>query len=305
DPGSIVASRACELGAFFNDADYGWAAASYKTGIDISVTDLPVDVEGTVAGMDDFSLDEFVRLFNVIGRSYVVVKFGEMDYVCTTRMNVWRWCAVIKGVPFRRRFNERISGHVWQFLSCDLQKRGNIKPKGSIFRFSSLDELNKFVVAIHGEGTYIQVAQMTVNFQHQTDSLRCSANIDMSHAWTIPLYHRDRLFLPSLMTPRRMKKVHGYIAMLVMESADENSLVERVFLRIGSAETDEQLETSLARFLPAVLLKLDSKEEGVRKKVMELLVHINKRLKSRTKVQLPVDDLIQTFTSQNATSILM
>ena len=44
-------------------------------------------------------------------------------------------------------------------------------------------------------------------------------------------------------------------------------LVERVFLRIGSAETDEQLQAALTRFLPAVILKLDSKEEGIRKKV--------------------------------------
>ena len=44
-------------------------------------------------------------------------------------------------------------------------------------------------------------------------------------------------------------------------------LVERVFLRIGSAETDEQLELALTKFLPPVILKLDSKEEGVRKKV--------------------------------------
>ena len=45
------------------------------------------------------------------------------------------------------------------------------------------------------------------------------------------------------------------------------ALVERVFLRIGSAETDEQLQSALERFLPPVLLKLDSKEDGVRKKV--------------------------------------
>ena len=46
-----------------------------------------------------------------------------------------------------------------------------------------------------------------------------------------------------------------------------SALVERVFLRIGSAETDEQLQAALSRFLPPVILKLDSKEEGVRKKV--------------------------------------
>ena len=44
-------------------------------------------------------------------------------------------------------------------------------------------------------------------------------------------------------------------------------LLERVFLRIGSTETDAQLETELKRFLCPVLLKLASQTEGVRKKV--------------------------------------
>ncbi|WAR24119.1 ECM29-like protein [Mya arenaria] len=72
-----------------------------------------------------------------------------------------------------------------------------------------------------------------------------------------------------------------------MASSDEN------------AETDEQLESALARFLTPVLLKLDSKEDGV----MELLVHVNKRLKSLTRVQLPVDDLIVQFKNPEASSI--
>ncbi|XP_052240086.1 uncharacterized protein LOC127850805 [Dreissena polymorpha] len=37
-----------------------------------------------------------------------------------------------------------------------------IKRKGSIFSFSSVDELNQFVLAVHGEGAYVQVAQVTV-----------------------------------------------------------------------------------------------------------------------------------------------
>ena len=44
-------------------------------------------------------------------------------------------------------------------------------------------------------------------------------------------------------------------------------LLERVFLRIGSAETDEQLESTLGKFLCPVLKKLESQVDGVRKKV--------------------------------------
>lgn len=89
-----------------------------------------------------------------------------------------------------------------------------------------------------------------------------------------------------------------------MTESDELGLVERVFLRIGSAETDDQLESCLDRFLPPVLLKLNSSEEAVRKKVMELLVHVNKRLKSRPKVLLPVEELIKQYRDPDATSII-
>ncbi|XP_021353886.1 proteasome-associated protein ECM29 homolog [Mizuhopecten yessoensis] len=82
------------------------------------------------------------------------------------------------------------------------------------------------------------------------------------------------------------------------------ALIERVFLRIGSAETDEQFQTALGKFLSPVILKLNSSDESVRKKVMELLVHINKRLKSRPNVQLPVDTLITQFQDPSASSII-
>uniref|UniRef100_A0A3Q3WNZ9 Uncharacterized protein n=1 Tax=Mola mola TaxID=94237 RepID=A0A3Q3WNZ9_MOLML len=71
--------------------------------------------------------------------------------------------------------------------------------------------------------------------------------------------------------------------------------LERVFLRLGHAETDEQLQNIISKFLPPVLLKLSSVQEGVRKKVMELLVHLNKRIKSRPKIQLPVETLLVQY----------
>ena len=37
---------------------------------------------------------------------------------------------------------------------------------------------------------------------------------------------------------------------------------------------------------------------------MELLVHINKRLKSRNKVQLPVESLITQYLDPTATSVI-
>lgn len=40
-----------------------------------------------------------------------------------------------------------------------------------------------------------------------------------------------------------------------------------MFLRLGHADTDEQLQDVISKFLPPVLLKLSSAQEGVRKKV--------------------------------------
>jgi len=82
-------------------------------------------------------------------------------------------------------------------------------------------------------------------------------------------------------------------------------LLERVFLRLGTAETDEQLQASVCKFLPPVLLKLSSGQEGVRKKVMELLVHINKRIKSRPQVQLPVEALLLQYQDPAASSFVI
>ncbi|XP_050294249.1 proteasome adapter and scaffold protein ECM29-like [Anthonomus grandis grandis] len=87
-------------------------------------------------------------------------------------------------------------------------------------------------------------------------------------------------------------------------AADDLMLLERVFLRLGSAETDDQLENVLGKFLVPVLLKLSSAHESVRKKVMELLIHVNKRIKTRPNIQLPVEALINQYTDPAASSFV-
>lgn len=89
------------------------------------------------------------------------------------------------------------------------------------------------------------------------------------------------------------------------QAQDELLLLERVFLRLGLAETDEQLQEAVSKFLPPCLLKLNSQNEGVRKKVMELLVHINKRIKNNTNIQLPVEALLLQYQDPVATSFVI
>ncbi|XP_018425453.1 PREDICTED: proteasome-associated protein ECM29 homolog [Nanorana parkeri] len=94
------------------------------------------------------------------------------------------------------------------------------------------------------------------------------------------------------------------VAVSTAAAQDELNQLERVFLRLGHAETDEQLQSIISKFLPPVLLKLSSAQEGVRKKVMELLVHLNKRIKSRPKIQLPVETLLVQYQDPAAVSFV-
>ncbi|KAG6456419.1 hypothetical protein O3G_MSEX009728 [Manduca sexta] len=89
------------------------------------------------------------------------------------------------------------------------------------------------------------------------------------------------------------------------ECSNDLMLLDRVFLRLGNADTDEQLEGCLGRFLPPVILKLSSPHEQVRTKVMELLVHVNKRVKCRTSVQLPVQTLLQLYKDPISNSFII
>uniref|UniRef100_A0A2K6TQP9 Proteasome adapter and scaffold protein ECM29 n=1 Tax=Saimiri boliviensis boliviensis TaxID=39432 RepID=A0A2K6TQP9_SAIBB len=112
----------------------------------------------------------------------------------------------------------------------------------------------------------------------------------------------DRLRLRSEaragLAPRARRVLSLFFSFYVIDQ------LERVFLRLGHAETDEQLQNIISKFLPPVLLKLSSTQEGVRKKVMELLVHLNKRIKSRPKIQLPVETLLVQYQDPAAVSFV-
>ncbi|XP_072162436.1 proteasome adapter and scaffold protein ECM29 isoform X3 [Bemisia tabaci] len=77
-------------------------------------------------------------------------------------------------------------------------------------------------------------------------------------------------------------------------------LLERVFLRVGSADSEEQLANCISKFLAPVLLKLSTSHDTVRNKVVELLTHLNKRLKTYKTMQLPLLELLDTY--RNTTS---
>ena len=66
-------------------------------------------------------------------------------------------------------------------------------------------------------------------------------------------------------------------------------------LKLGLCDTDDQFQIQVNKFLSPVLLKIESKNEQVRKKVMEILTHVNKRLKSRPNVKIDLTSLLKNY----------
>ncbi|KAG0174143.1 hypothetical protein DFQ29_007586 [Apophysomyces sp. BC1021] len=79
-------------------------------------------------------------------------------------------------------------------------------------------------------------------------------------------------------------------------ASNELELLENVELKLAMCSNDAQLERTIGAFLPPILLKLSSTNELVRKKVMDILSHINKRVKSNQSIKLPFDNLLAQFT---------
>ncbi|CAB4480178.1 ARM repeat-containing protein [Rhizophagus irregularis] len=81
----------------------------------------------------------------------------------------------------------------------------------------------------------------------------------------------------------------------------EIELLENVELRFALAETDQQLEKTLNIFLSPVLLKLESPHEVVKTKVMSILAHINKRVRPKTNIKLPLVPLLDLVCTEKVT----
>ncbi|KAK9795879.1 hypothetical protein WJX73_005986 [Symbiochloris irregularis] len=71
--------------------------------------------------------------------------------------------------------------------------------------------------------------------------------------------------------------------------------LDRILLRLGLTEEDK-LSSVLAKLLPLVIQQLKIPDESVRKKVLEILSHVNKRVKERPSIKLPLRDLLQLAT---------
>ena len=81
------------------------------------------------------------------------------------------------------------------------------------------------------------------------------------------------------------------------------SLLENVLMRLAVVE-DNKLESQLNSLLTPVLAKLSTPHEPVRKKVLEVLSHINKRVKPNQNIRLPLQDLVEIYTDATTTPFM-
>lgn len=85
---------------------------------------------------------------------------------------------------------------------------------------------------------------------------------------------------------------------------DDVEEVDKVLFKLATSDTDASLIKTLDRHLAPTLLKLSSSNENVRKKVMELLVHLNKRVKNNEQIQLPMDQLLDQYQDSSVNSFV-
>ena len=75
--------------------------------------------------------------------------------------------------------------------------------------------------------------------------------------------------------------------------------IERVFLKLALIQTDEDLQKFLERFLAPLVIKLNSTDEQVHQKLIELFTHLNKRVIDRPNISIPLSQLFHRFQQDN------
>ncbi|VDN40278.1 unnamed protein product [Gongylonema pulchrum] len=69
--------------------------------------------------------------------------------------------------------------------------------------------------------------------------------------------------------------------------------LERLFLRLATIENDQKLEAFVRKYLLEIIECTSTGESAVRDKGVEMLTHLNRRIKSNLSVMLPLEDIVQ------------
>ena len=81
--------------------------------------------------------------------------------------------------------------------------------------------------------------------------------------------------------------------------ANDLQQIERVFLKLALIQTDEDLQKFIERFLAPLVMKLNSSDEQVHLKLIELFTHLNKRVIDRPNISIPLSQLFIRFQRDN------
>ena len=88
------------------------------------------------------------------------------------------------------------------------------------------------------------------------------------------------------------------------DSKNDINLLEKVLTKLALTESDKEVETFLEQLLVPVLMKLNSPHEETKKKVFEVLTHINKTIKPNQNVKLPMLDLLNLMSEKETTNVM-
>ncbi|CAM4762842.1 unnamed protein product [Rotaria magnacalcarata] len=82
----------------------------------------------------------------------------------------------------------------------------------------------------------------------------------------------------------------------------DTSSLNRYFIQLISCGDDYQFQELIKTFLPVFIRSVEVQTDDFRKKAVEVFVHINKRVKSRPELQIPVKSLLEIFTTSTQCS---
>eukprot|EP00899_Mesostigma_viride_P010697 jgi/Mesvir1/19629/Mv09917-RA.4 len=82
----------------------------------------------------------------------------------------------------------------------------------------------------------------------------------------------------------------------IASEAEEMAAMDRVLTRLALTE-ENKLEKVLEKLLPRIIPQVETKYEAVKRKVMEILSHINNRVRGQMSIKLPLQSLIEQYTS--------
>ena len=80
--------------------------------------------------------------------------------------------------------------------------------------------------------------------------------------------------------------------------AEEVAALDKALTALGFTD-DAKLERVLHVLMPRVVDQMGSAHASTKKKAMEILTHVNKRLAAQPSMKLPLEDLVSLYVDEN------